>query len=806
MNNRIISLRVKNFKCFDNSRFYEFKLDYQKNPIILSGPNGYGKTTFFDAIELILSNHITHLEKQIENKRTNLGKNLLLNQSDDDGYIILTLRSEKDNYITILTKISKTNHNIEVEKSVLYGVVKKYIETDNLDKTISNFKDWKTELENIINYRKENFNVYYYVSQAESVHFLKRAINERKNTMNVLLNTSAINNKIDKIVQLIGNNIGKKGNHIINNKINTLEDTIKIKVEHLKRLLNNETIGKNEVKENIYLELFDKNENLFFWDKPCIEETDYDYLIKAQNEIERLILFVDNMEDYNNYCFNNEIKKLIDSKAIDDYVTYKSYVFENKISVEKINNTIKEWDNKIQIYSNSTWFLQEKQKYEDYSDSKITNLKNLIPELVDYNFELIRNIVNEILHLEKSLSANQIIIKKLLETRANLKIAKKRYDEYLNLDNLKNRCPFCNTLFVSEDNLEKGFNEIEDLLNIENGKTGNLINYKQKELSKEIKKVIDIISPYLSDLQKVDIDKLIKQKQEAILFVKDLSRIKNVERLINYLKNSNLENEVDDTILSNDIKRVLMNQFCKIKNPEFHNLLNQYDFNRLKNNYKENLALFENKEIKAKLMKKNNYIKNLISNKEIAEKQKITKELNELIKRKIMLERIYKNLNDLKKIYEKEIEEYKNLALKNLRVPLLIYTGKILQDYQNGLGVFVDKDEMRFVSNGDAKHDILNTFSSGQLSGFVLAFLFAMNKQYINETDDIGFILIDDPVQTMDDINISSLIEVLRNDFLDKQIIMSTHEVDKENYILYKFYKYNQIGQSFNVKDELYGN
>ena len=151
-------------------------------------------------------------------------------------------------------------------------------------------------------------------------------------------------------------------------------------------------------------------------------------------------------------------------------------------------------------------------------------------------------------------------------------------------------------------------------------------------------------------------------------------------------------------------------------------------------------------------------------------------------------------------------KERKNQILKRLRVPLLIYTGKILQDYQNGLGVFISKDEMRFVTNGDVKHDILNTFSSGQLSGFVLAFLFSMNKQYVKESeDDLGFILIDDPVQTMDDINISSMIEVLRNDFKDRQIILSTHETDKENYILYKFFKYNRIGQSFNVKDQLYG-
>lgn len=179
--------------------------------------------------------------------------------------------------------------------------------------------------------------------------------------------------------------------------------------------------------------------------------------------------------------------------------------------------------------------------------------------------------------------------------------------------------------------------------------------------------------------------------------------------------------------------------------------------------------------------------------------------IKELIVRKTKLERDRTQLNKLGKIYDTKLDTYKKMTLEKLRIPLLIYTGKILQDYQNGLGVFIDQDEMRFVSNGDAKHDILNTFSSGQLSGFVMAFLFAMNKQYIKKSsDDVGFILIDDPVQTMDDINIASLIEVMRNDFADKQIILSTHEVDKENYILYKFLKYNLIGQSFNVKENLY--
>ena len=206
------------------------------------------------------------------------------------------------------------------------------------------------------------------------------------------------------------------------------------------------------------------------------------------------------------------------------------------------------------------------------------------------------------------------------------------------------------------------------------------------------------------------------------------------------------------------------------------------------------------------LKRKCKYLEGIVLEKENTEIHAIRIEMKELIIRKAKITNIRQQLYKLSKVYDKAVEEYKNYTLKQLRVPLLIYTGKILQDYQNGLGVFVNKDEMRFVSNGDAKHDVLNTFSSGQLSGFVLAFLFAMNKQYIKaSSDDIGFILIDDPVQTMDDINISSLIEVLRNDFANRQIILSTHEMDKENYILYKFYKYNQVGQSFNVKEEIYG-
>lgn len=255
------------------------------------------------------------------------------------------------------------------------------------------------------------------------------------------------------------------------------------------------------------------------------------------------------------------------------------------------------------------------------------------------------------------------------------------------------------------------------------------------------------------------------------------------------------------------VQSILSDKLKGYSNPDFMSEYQKHNYEKIINKYSDIIQWQQEKLLSKQCVEnKVNYLKKIIWEKENAEISELKNNLKQQLIHLEKLNRIRENLDKLQKTYVGAIEEYKNIVLKKLRVPLLIYTGKILQDYQNGLGVFINKDEMRFVATGDAKHDILNTFSSGQLSGFVLAFLFSMNKQYIKEsTDDIGFILIDDPVQTMDDINISSLIEVLRNDFADKQIILSTHETEKENYILYKFYKYNQIGQSFNVKEQLYG-
>lgn len=803
MQYKIAQVRVKNFKCFDDTKFYEFIIDDRKNPIILSGPNGFGKTTFFDAIELVFSKNITRLETSIENKATNLGKNILLNKADKDGYVVVTLKNEESNYLTIFVIISNSVHKLSIDKAVKYGIIEEQIETEDIDNCIAEYVDWKDDLaqHEVIRYSQKHFNVYYYVSQAESVHFLKRTITDRKDAMNVLLNTTFISDKVNLILDKL---IGKRSNAkdvIVNEEISKTEKEIDDGIAEIKKIYEMNRIEQNEDIEYEPLLCLPSEGIRISWDEQNLTGYTVAEINDAMAEINALHSYADNQEDYARFLWNAKIKKIINGKAIRDYVEYYKFISDNKVNLVEIENNIRKWDELIEIFTYSSLFRSETVDLAKYKRSDLVKLNTLIPELIDFDLNLTDNIVDEVTNLKNLLSGKQEIIGELESARNALMQAKEDYDEDSSI------CPFCSKKYANVNELKIAFDFMSQQLEAERGASLNRIKEKETEFLTLVKSAKKKVLDYLGGYEEEKIKKLILDKSNLREFVGDTNRIADLEFLSSIIENIETLKSLDDSQKEIAIQRIVSNMMKSYNNSEFMNEYQKYNYQELIRKYEK---LFEGNlerlRDKRAIDKKLKYLMKFIWEKDNLEIVNI----KALVKQKIVylekLKRIRKNLDELQKLYNSSINEYKNLVLKKLRVPLLIYTGKILQDYQNGLGVFINKNEMRFVSTGDAKHDILNTFSSGQLSGFVLAFLFSMNKQYIKDsTDDIGFILIDDPVQTMDDINISSLIEVLRNDFADKQIILSTHETDKENYILYKFYKYNQIGQSFNVKEQLYG-
>ena len=136
------------------------------------------------------------------------------------------------------------------------------------------------------------------------------------------------------------------------------------------------------------------------------------------------------------------------------------------------------------------------------------------------------------------------------------------------------------------------------------------------------------------------------------------------------------------------------------------------------------------------------------------------------------------------------INAYRKQMISQIEIPFFLYSSRLLQSYHGGQGVLIstkEGDKVRFTAPGK-EHDVLYTMSSGQLSAVLLAFTLSLNQIYAGT----GFrtMLIDDPIQCMDDINMVSLVELLGREFANSQIILSTHEDVFANYIGEKYTLY----------------
>ncbi|MBN2824107.1 MAG: hypothetical protein JXQ76_02195, partial [Campylobacterales bacterium] len=255
--------------------------------------------------------------------------------------------------------------------------------------------------------------------------------------------------------------------------------------------------------------------------------------------------------------------------------------------------------------------------------------------------------------------------------------------------------------------------------------------------------------------------------------------------------NSNIEQEdldsrVEQVITKLDSKFIFSDGFKEANNT--YNFVSLYENIFKKNEENLNVIKIDDIENKKSYIEQQYYQFN-------KDKQAKINKLNHDIGQ---LNTLVENLKELEKIFKLEIGKQRAKMIKDIEIPLYIYSGKILQSFRekSTQGIYI-KDtvkgeqlgNIRFVSKWDSDHDVINTTSSGQLAGIVIALTLALNKVY---SKGFNTILIDDPVQSMDDINMISLVELLRNDFKDKQIFISTHEDSIEKYILYKFIKNNQ--------------
>lgn len=768
---------VENFKFIEEGNI-NLK---NSNLVILDGPNGYGKTTIFDIIELAIVGRINRINSNQTDNSSGCNDILYLKNQDKDAIIKVEFISEDKKFTVVKHIDSKKKYTKKDKKSNNWNLFDTYL-LDDFDKEFS--EDKKVSSEVIIELFGEEdldrfYNLFYYIQQEDSAAFLKNSEKDRVKVLSKLFDTEKEEIELDKLVKF-----RDKVNATITNLRNNMKNYDDIVTDNF----NKEAIEYNQIIKwkNIH------------WDSPNISIESKKKLEEYKIELENIKQFYNNFEEFLNYETNNNIDSyLLKPEILKSYIVCKSFYNQYEDIQQRYSNM------KVVLTAKE---IYKKMKIEEILKIDYNKLFSLILKIDEIEFtkeyeEYITRL--EILEKKKSILEKKIV--QINKNRDNLNpVYEHSYLQSKVLD--ENRCLLCGNTYKNKDELIDKINNYTKYLEAIVGESYT-VNEETIKTIKDIisNKLVKCIDRYLSDQSNLVDEEFYKQLNEYInIFKKNIGIIKLFNLIL-----------VDDTEYINQRYSVIDNleemykQFkCYIEirkykiSEEYLTLDREINF---KNIYKLIFDMKRDniKQINLELIdEKIKYLNNQYYNNEY---DKLN--YNKNIKAKIdKLELLVENtIQPSIDIYRRSIRSHYTKIIKEIEIPFYIYSGKIIQDYQRGLGIFIKEyDELKnlkFVSNNSSDHDAINYLSSGQLSALVISFTLALNKVYGNK--NINTILIDDPVQTMDDINMMSFIELIRNEFENKQIIISTHEDEVSLFMRYKFLMHKLKETRVNVKSVL---
>lgn len=752
-------LKLYNFKSF-SQEFFDFR---NFDAVIFDGPNGYGKTSIFDAIEFCITKNISRI-REIDNK---VKSNPLLRLNKEFNGVLTLELSEND-----LTKII-------IELVIPVKDIKSH--NDNIAHEIYFYEKWedigesgkRVEVESLqdflnIDNLESLFTIFNYIQQEDSLHFLKFNETQRHKQIDFLFGIEKQKNELNKI---------KEFEKLLNDKcfeVYKESDDLKNKIESFKKDIE------------------------FFQDGTCKS------------------LFFDeaeNISDENLHIINSDFKKILEFISIStDYLEFKKNEFiklnlkENNYN--KILNLIN-FENYFELEKNIKrlkWLLvvaETNNLYSSIYTSLNSGLSDFLKSILICNDEKIYLIVNknkEVIDRYLSLlNGNNSLNATIEEINFQRMKLISDYKSHFHADN--GVCPLCGTDFLKSKDLDDSMNKMSDTLkSVSLSNEKDIDEYRNIIYDKVVKKIqliieihfkrFNILSGYLDLYKKFDLS------HSEFLEIKSLT-LKLQSLGLDFKE----KEKIDVFFERNSINKDLI--LSASASQEFDYIFNKY---KIKVNgegfiYKNNLLLDE-KIISNELFfveaqfRKNSLLSLNENNNKYQSISIYSKHLNE--KKKMVKE--------LRVKYEKEIQYYESELVNNIQIPFYVYSSKILQTRGADSGIYLrvsktrqHKNYIKFSASKNDDNDAWNKMSSGQLAGLVISLMLTMNKVF---PTNLKTLLIDDPVQTMDDINMASLVQLLLHEFSDYQFLLSTHEPRVASFFKRKFSSFDNHVKTINLKND----
>ncbi|MDA4081889.1 MULTISPECIES: AAA family ATPase [Bacillus] len=781
---RLLRVEISGFRGYDRKVVYNFpRID---SVFLLSGSNGYGKTSFFDAIEWCFTGEVQRLVDNLEIKRDK--------KNPTEQTIINNIQNRKKNIFASVSIKFILEEKVYEIKRVSEKYAKDYSKENTKIYLVSNNSEVLKDEEwinsifyegNLKTYKfTEKFANYHLCSHEKNLKILQKNREGIHSMLSILFGENKLDlyrKNIKEIVEKVKEKTKFKNEqydevqNLFSEILEGQHESVGI-LEYVKKYNENLLIGESVIDPKMLLE---------------------DNLVKRYERLQSVNYLLENQQEYVNYkeyLSYYKVKSEYDffvSNIESVYIDLKNLLIEKNVSFDELEQKEKDLQILQKKMINLGKTLQEDGSIQD---NDIDSFQHLLTEY-KYEFQIVQ--LKDLLELV--LKDNE---RKEIKNKITFMSNEKKHFERENLNFINmisyaakhlqdshdfDKCPLCMQVITSKK-LKDIITEQKNRFSTWDREIARLENdYRmlleksienKKDLQKEIECVLTFIKIEIKNVlikiqAKPKIAQLEKDCKSLNLVLSDLNdhSIRMYRELI--FKN------VEDSLNKVDTSKILL----PLKDISDYISLYEKELNTY--------GKFVNNVKSSKVQDNLSYLKQIINN----NKYLVAKNKLEILKKELeILEKKQKNIIKIKTMVNKVANELEQMYKEELEDPIN-YVYKKINRHSN-----FSRINLSLPKNGGNKKldttvgeqgeyvNLSNILSSGQITTVALSFFLgiAFRKKF----SKFNIYFFDDPIQHLDDLNVLSFVDLLRvhlkeHDFAN-QIFISTCNEDVDNLIVSK--------------------
>ncbi|MBR1461765.1 MAG: AAA family ATPase [Prevotella sp.] len=743
------NIRINRIKLHNFKGIRDLDLTLNESAVILGGKNGYGKTTIFDALELLFTGKIarysTYTEQFIDGRRaySQEDRPLVCDQAvaevSVEAYVTIVL----DNGETAERIFTRKAQTAAMENPVKFNMFKglKVREREADEPVAMTMEEWQ----NLgLSHFKQNYAKLNYMSQEEGTQFIKSKDSKRVEEVQFLFNTDHFDRRLNKI------------DHVLLKVVKDKEDGAraqKRQKEQTIQLLRQ--YGMDNAGEAIgYKKLFTGDVQMK-WDgeSPALSHEEYVQLLQEGGVMDQILLMISKQEEFRKHQWSVALNALLQEAG--NYAFYLTYRTKA--------DTIKQWRG-FRQHTVEPFERQDLQHIATYQFVLDDGVKPLLEA------ERISNIEQMIAGVKQSYqlaTQAQRAYNQLITQRNQLAQMVKESAARLEIKN----CPLCGQSYETIEQLLAAIGETAGLQQATVGALNNQVAQAFERMKETIAGAIRDIDAHFG---RNGVNADVVERYERL----DTSKMeRDVERLVNL------------GILT-DMPKATMEETERFFVEALKSRIEAYDetldYAQMKATFDTYVRYIAKADRTVEnIQQKRAYLTGQWNTHKANQLKQLGKEVEALNSQLSQLGTLKNQLNGVRAAIMEQKNAYLKKVITDVEILFYVYSGRIMQDSFYGRGLFMKNVQGKyiyFVSKYSSDLDALYKMSSGQLVALMMALLLSLNKLY----SESKLLAIDDPVQTIDDINVWGFVETLRHEFRDYQLLFSTHELSYGAFLRYK--------------------